>query len=141
MITLSRIMLMLIIVISYYNHPLKDNAYEYDYDACAYDDQHINDNPVLMLSRIMVIVRSMLIMLNQIKIYVDLKVFQHQSSASAISIGNMRMVKMILTFVPSREVWPTLSPPPDLHFFSPLSLHFYSFFSQIPHFLRFKCFC
>ena len=45
---------------------------------------------------------------------------------------------MILTFVPSREVWPTLSPPPDLHFFSPLSLHFHSFFSQIPHFLRIK---
>ena len=36
--------------------------------------------------RIMVIVISMLIMLNQIKIYVDLKVFQHQSSASASAI-------------------------------------------------------
>ena len=43
MITLSRIMLTLIIVISYDNHPLKDNAYAYDYiyDAYAYDDQHI----------------------------------------------------------------------------------------------------
>ena len=137
MITLSRIMFTLIIMISYDNHPLKKNAdaYDYVYDACARDDQHIKDNPVLMLSMIMVIVISMLITINQIKIYMDLKVFQHQSSASAISIGNMRMVKMILTFVPSWEVWPTLSPPPDLHFFSPLSLHFYSFFSQILHFL------
>ena len=75
-------------MISYDNHPLKKNAdaYDYVYDACAYDDQHTKDNPLLLLSRIMVIVISMLITLNQIKIYMDLKVFQHQSSASALAI-------------------------------------------------------